>query len=151
MQHHHIATAIKNFAQYRVYPFASITASTRAGIDFQSASKVYVNLVTGYHSVWKYRVRMGDGGSDDSGREERSLQGEGGMCVGYTRERDKRELLHPNSEGHRSSPKNGLNRKGTSPPVHENTSTDPLRTRKRPEQAGHILTPLRRLRAEYAH
>ena len=49
-RHHHIATATKDFAQYRVYyPFTLRTASTQAGIEFQSASKCFcgVTLVPG--------------------------------------------------------------------------------------------------------
>ena len=42
---HHIATVTKEFAQYRVYhPFTSRTASTRAVIDFQSASKCFFDV-----------------------------------------------------------------------------------------------------------
>ena len=44
-RHHHIATVTKDFAQYRVYhPFTSRTASTRAVIDFQSASKCFFDV-----------------------------------------------------------------------------------------------------------
>ena len=44
---YHIATATKYFAQYCVYhPFASMTASTRAGIDFQSASKCFRGMLS---------------------------------------------------------------------------------------------------------
>ena len=46
-RHHHIATATKDFAQYRVYdPFTSRTASTWAGMDLQSASKCFCLMIS---------------------------------------------------------------------------------------------------------
>ena len=43
----HLATATKDFAQYRVHhPFASITASTRASIVFHSASKCFCAMLS---------------------------------------------------------------------------------------------------------
>ena len=44
-RHHHIVTATKDFAQYRIYNrCTSRTAFARAGIDFQSASKCFCDV-----------------------------------------------------------------------------------------------------------